>query len=88
MNGLALDASSLAHHLLMDHVAKFLIVIVALIVLAVGMTVIWRRAGRGAGDTERRDGGHAGRMAAREESSRGGDASSHGGAGRRERRES
>ncbi|WP_407288054.1 hypothetical protein [Streptomyces sp. BP-8] len=84
MNGLALDASSLAHHLLMDYVAKFLIVIVALIVLAVGMTVIWRRAGRGA---ERRDGGHGGRMAAREEPSRGGDASSHGGAGRRERRE-
>ncbi len=60
MNGLALDASTLAHHLLMDYVAKFLIVIVALIVLAVGMTVIWRRAGRGADDTERRGGGHPG----------------------------
>ncbi|MFE0190246.1 hypothetical protein [Streptomyces sp. NPDC058989] len=75
MNGLAVDASDLAHHLLLDYAAKALIVIVALIVLAVGMTVIWRRAGRGTDDAGRRDGGtpgRGGRTTVRQEASRGG----------------
>ncbi|MFE1773839.1 hypothetical protein [Streptomyces sp. NPDC059008] len=60
MNGLAVDASDLAHHLLLDYAAKALIVIVALIVLAAGMTVIWRRAGRGVDDAGRRNAGPRG----------------------------
>jgi hypothetical protein len=74
VNGLALDASDLAHHLLLDYAAKALIVVVALIVLAVGMTVIWRRTGHGANDAGRRDTGHRGPgpMTVREESRKGG----------------
>ncbi len=41
-----LAASDLAHHLLMDFALKILIVVVALVVLGLGMTVIWRRVGR------------------------------------------
>ncbi|UZJ29350.1 hypothetical protein [Streptomyces endophytica] len=41
-----LAASALAHHLLMDFAIKILIVVVALVVLGLGMTVIWRRVGR------------------------------------------
>ncbi|MFC5723907.1 hypothetical protein ACFP1Z_27450 [Streptomyces gamaensis] len=45
----AADSSSLLHHLLMDYVVKGVIVVVALAVLAIGMVVVWRRAGRGRG---------------------------------------
>ncbi|MFD8547855.1 hypothetical protein [Streptomyces sp. NPDC059649] len=41
-----LSASDLAHHLLVDFALKILIVVVALVVLGLGMTVIWRRVGR------------------------------------------
>ncbi|MEU9122163.1 hypothetical protein AB0C96_20235 [Streptomyces sp. NPDC048506] len=53
MNGLAMNASDVAHHLLMDYALKGVIVAVALIVLALGMAAIWRWAGRG---TDRRPG--------------------------------
>ncbi|WP_164492814.1 hypothetical protein [Streptomyces lydicus] len=41
------------HHLLRDLAAKGLIVVVALAVLAVGMTAIWRRTGRGGDGQDR-----------------------------------
>ncbi|MFF0572394.1 hypothetical protein [Streptosporangium saharense] len=40
--------SELLGHLLHDLLVKGIIVAVALVVLAVGMTIIWRMAGRGA----------------------------------------
>ncbi|MFB6440475.1 hypothetical protein ACFCVY_27495 [Streptomyces sp. NPDC056411] len=46
MTGLAMDSSDLVHHLLRDYAIKGLIVVAAVAVLALGMTVIWRRAGR------------------------------------------
>ncbi|WP_181923601.1 hypothetical protein [Streptomyces inhibens] len=45
MTDLAMDSADLVHHLLVDHAVKGIIVVVALAVLALGMTVIWRRAG-------------------------------------------
>ncbi|MEV6205843.1 hypothetical protein [Kitasatospora sp. NPDC051914] len=47
MTGLAVESSELLHHLLLDRAVKVAIVVVALGVLALGMVVIWRRAGRG-----------------------------------------
>ncbi|MGC0421229.1 hypothetical protein [Embleya sp. AB8] len=46
MTGITAESSNLAHHLLMDTVIKVVLVVVALVVLAIGMVVIWRRAGR------------------------------------------
>ncbi|MFE1171955.1 hypothetical protein [Streptomyces sp. NPDC058773] len=40
-------SSGLLHHLLVDHAIKAGIVLVALLVLAVGMALIWKKAGRG-----------------------------------------
>jgi hypothetical protein len=40
------EGGSLLQHLLVDRLIKTGIVIVALVVLAIGMTVIWRRVGR------------------------------------------
>jgi hypothetical protein len=45
MAGIAAESSGLVHHLLMDSVIKVVIVVVALAILALGMTVIWRKAG-------------------------------------------
>ncbi|MEV7013786.1 hypothetical protein [Streptosporangium sp. NPDC051022] len=47
------EDSDLAHHLLSDLLVKGVIVIVALLVLAVGMVVVWRTIGREG--TRRRD---------------------------------
>ncbi|MFD7976135.1 hypothetical protein [Streptomyces sp. NPDC059071] len=41
----AADSSGLLQHLLLDRALKVVIVVAALGVLALGMTVIWRRAG-------------------------------------------
>ncbi|WP_406505439.1 hypothetical protein [Streptomyces sp. NBC_00212] len=46
MVGLGAESPDLLHHLLLDRAIKVVIVVVALGVLALGMTVIWRRAGR------------------------------------------
>lgn len=46
MSGLAAESSDLLHHLLLDRAIKVVIVVVAVSVLALGMTVIWRRAER------------------------------------------
>lgn len=47
MRGLGPEPSSgLVHHLLLDAAIKAGIVIAALTVLALGMTMIWRKAGR------------------------------------------
>ncbi|MFE1907425.1 hypothetical protein ACFW96_27685 [Streptomyces gardneri] len=46
MTGLGAESSDLLHHLLMDRAIKAVIVVAALGVLALGMTVIWRRTGR------------------------------------------
>ncbi|MFH8573753.1 hypothetical protein [Streptomyces sp. NPDC017993] len=54
--GIAAESSDLVHHLLWDSALKAVIVLVAVAVLALGMTLIWRRVGRkddphgGAGD--------------------------------------
>lgn len=40
------DGTQILHHLLTDFLLKGLIVAIALIVLAVGMVIIWRLAGR------------------------------------------
>jgi hypothetical protein len=40
------DGGSLLQHLLLDRLIKMGIVTVALVVLAIGMAVIWRRTGR------------------------------------------
>ncbi|MFG2227500.1 hypothetical protein [Streptomyces sp. NPDC048644] len=42
----AMAASGLVHHLMTDLLIKGAIVVAAVLVLAVGMAVIWRRAGR------------------------------------------
>ncbi|MET7798813.1 hypothetical protein [Streptomyces decoyicus] len=41
------EGADLLHHLLVDAVLKGAIVIVALIVLALGMVLIWTKTGRG-----------------------------------------
>ncbi|MFI2264414.1 hypothetical protein OHU45_31780 [Streptomyces tubercidicus] len=41
------DGEGLVHHLLADQALKVGIVLVALIVLALGMALIWKKAGRG-----------------------------------------
>ncbi|WP_369355513.1 hypothetical protein [Streptomyces sp. cg2] len=46
MIGLAADSSELIEHLLLDRVIKIVIVIAALGFLALGMLLVWRRAGR------------------------------------------
>ncbi|GGX13049.1 hypothetical protein [Streptomyces noursei] len=46
MTGLAAGSSELLQHLLLDRVIKIVIVLAALGVLAAGMALIWRRAGR------------------------------------------
>ncbi|WP_159032894.1 hypothetical protein [Streptomyces fodineus] len=46
MNSLGAESSDLLHHLLLDRAIKVVIVVAALGILAFGMTVIWRRAGR------------------------------------------
>ncbi|WP_018540687.1 MULTISPECIES: hypothetical protein [unclassified Streptomyces] len=46
MIGLAAGSSELIEHLLLDSVLKIVIVVAALGLLALGMTLIWRRAGR------------------------------------------
>ncbi|MEU7638950.1 MULTISPECIES: hypothetical protein [unclassified Streptomyces] len=46
MTGLAAGSSELLAHLLLDRVIKIVIVIAALGVLACGMTLLWRKAGR------------------------------------------
>ncbi|GAA2662296.1 hypothetical protein [Streptomyces vastus] len=46
MTGLGAESSDLLHHLLLDRAIKVVIVVLALGILALGMTVIWRRAGR------------------------------------------
>ncbi|MEV5878334.1 hypothetical protein AB0L75_29745 [Streptomyces sp. NPDC052101] len=46
MTGLAATSPDLLHHLLVDRAVKVVIVMAALGILALGMTVIWRRAGR------------------------------------------
>ncbi|MFD5408972.1 hypothetical protein ACFV4Q_02360 [Streptomyces nojiriensis] len=46
MTSLGAESSDLLHHLLLDRAIKVVIVVVALGILALGMTVIWRRAGR------------------------------------------
>ncbi|MFJ9614257.1 hypothetical protein [Streptomyces noursei] len=46
MTGLAAGSSELLQHLLLDRVIKIAIVLAALGVLAAGMALIWRRAGR------------------------------------------
>ncbi|MFJ9415621.1 hypothetical protein ACIRPT_15815 [Streptomyces sp. NPDC101227] len=44
---LAMDSSELAAHLLTDLVIKAVIVLAAVTVLALGMVMLWRRAGKG-----------------------------------------
>ncbi|MFE4683354.1 hypothetical protein ACFRNJ_21375 [Streptomyces sp. NPDC056721] len=46
MSGLGAESSDLLHHLLLDRAIKVVIVAVALGILALGMAVMWRRAGR------------------------------------------
>ena len=46
MTSLGMESSELLHHLLLDRALKVVIVVVALGILALGMTVIWRKAGR------------------------------------------
>ncbi|MFE6833989.1 hypothetical protein ACFVFI_03960 [Streptomyces sp. NPDC057705] len=46
MTSLGAESSDLLQHLLVDRAIKVVIVVAALGVLALGMTVIWRRAGR------------------------------------------
>ncbi|MEW1654052.1 hypothetical protein [Streptomyces sp. NPDC093707] len=46
MTGLAMESSELLYHLLLDRAIKVVIVVVAVGILALGVTVIWRRAGR------------------------------------------
>ncbi|WP_201305278.1 hypothetical protein [Streptomyces sp. GS7] len=41
-----MESSELLYHLLLDRVIKVVIVVAALSILGLGMTVIWRRAGR------------------------------------------
>ncbi|WP_030987491.1 hypothetical protein [Streptomyces sp. NRRL S-1813] len=41
------EGAGLLHHLLLDAALKGAVVIVALIVLALGMVLIWKKAGRG-----------------------------------------
>ncbi|MFI8962622.1 hypothetical protein ACIGO8_10930 [Streptomyces sp. NPDC053493] len=43
---LAAGSAELLHHLLLDRAIKTGVVVVALVVLAVGLRAIWRRAGR------------------------------------------
>ncbi|GHF55188.1 hypothetical protein GCM10010218_40750 [Streptomyces mashuensis] len=43
---LASEGDELLHHLLLDYALKGVIVVVAVVVLAIGMVVIWRKAGR------------------------------------------
>jgi hypothetical protein len=40
------DGGDLMQHLIVDRLIKFAVVAVALVVLAIGMAVIWRRSGR------------------------------------------
>ena len=40
------DGGNLMHHLIVDRLIKLAVVAMALIVLAIGMAVIWRRSGR------------------------------------------
>lgn len=40
------DGADLLHHLLVDQALKVAIVLVALLVLALGMALIWKKAGR------------------------------------------
>ncbi|MBT2385624.1 hypothetical protein [Streptomyces sp. ISL-11] len=47
MTGAATESSDVVHHLLVDSAIKVVIVVVALAVLAVGMTALWRTVGRG-----------------------------------------
>ncbi|MFI9047945.1 hypothetical protein [Streptomyces sp. NPDC053427] len=46
---LAMDSSELVSHLLTDLVIKAVIVLAAVAVLALGMAMLWRRAGKGGG---------------------------------------
>ncbi|WP_438489703.1 hypothetical protein [Streptomyces sp. S186] len=46
MTGLAAGSSELIEHLLLDRVIKIVIVVAALGLLALGMRLLWRRAGR------------------------------------------
>ncbi|WP_329467980.1 hypothetical protein [Streptomyces sp. NBC_01431] len=46
MVSLEAESSELLHHLLLDRAIKVVIVVVALGILALGMTMIWRRTGR------------------------------------------
>ncbi|MFE5716770.1 hypothetical protein ACFQ7J_38855 [Streptomyces sp. NPDC056501] len=46
MTSLAAQSSDLLHHLLLDRAIKVAIVVAALGILTLGMTVLWRRAGR------------------------------------------
>lgn len=48
------DGAGLLHHLLVDQAIKVALVLVALLVLALGMTLIWKKAGR-AGPSGRHD---------------------------------
>lgn len=43
---MSLADGSLLQHLILDRLIKIGIVVVALVVLAIGLAVIWRRAGR------------------------------------------
>ncbi|GAA2079586.1 hypothetical protein GCM10009801_37260 [Streptomyces albiaxialis] len=45
-------ASGLVTHLLLDRLLKAGIVLAALLVLAIGMTVVWRRTGTGPRDRD------------------------------------
>ena len=55
MTGLAVESSELLHHLLLDRAIKIGVVVAALVVLALGMAVIWRRAGRREERSDRAD---------------------------------
>ncbi|MFI5987076.1 hypothetical protein ACIBEA_40205 [Streptomyces sp. NPDC051555] len=46
MTTLAAESSDLLQHLLLDRALKVVIVVVALGILVLGMTVVWRRVGR------------------------------------------
>ncbi|BCK72645.1 hypothetical protein CP981_05975 [Streptomyces platensis] len=48
------DGGGLLHHLLVDQAIKVALVLVALLVLALGMRLIWKKAGR-AGPARRDD---------------------------------
>ncbi|MFG2135390.1 hypothetical protein [Streptomyces sp. NPDC048650] len=53
-SNLAMTSADLVPHLLADLAVKAVIVLVAVVLLALGMTLLWRRVGKGG---DRRGGG-------------------------------